>query len=296
MNDYVRVEKAIHYLKEHSVEQPDLRSIAEVAGLSEFHFQRLFSRWAGVSPKAMLKFLTVQRAKTLLRDSRRSVLDAALDAGLSGPGRLHDLLVTVDAVTPGEFKRYGAGMEIRYGIQDSPFGACLIGATPRGVCHLSFLDNDGADGRAARVEELRSEWPRAIFRRDPQAAERLARRIFARADGAAPLRVLLVGTPFRLKVWQALLEIPFGGVASYHDVARSIGAPDACRAVGSAVGANRVAYLIPCHRVIRETVVVGGYRWGGERKLAMLMWENGRRYEINEPAQTANSVQTQTMR
>jgi AraC family transcriptional regulator, regulatory protein of adaptative response / methylated-DNA-[protein]-cysteine methyltransferase len=236
----------------------------------------LFSRWAGISPKAMLKFLTAQRAKTLLRDSRASVLDAALDAGLSGPGRLHDLLVTVDAVTPGEFKNYGVGMEIRYGFHESPFGACLIGATSRGICHLSFLDEKSSRRRAAFLEELKSDWPRATLRRDLPATDRLVRRIFIRAADRAPLRVHLVGTPFRVKVWQALLEIPFGRVMSYHDVARSIGAPDACRAVGSAVGANPVAYLIPCHRVIRETGVVGDYRWGRERKLAMLMWENGR--------------------
>lgn len=276
MNDYIRIEKAIRYLKDHSIEQPDLRAVAQVAGVSEFHFQRLFSRWAGVSPKAMLKFLTAQRAKSLLRDARESVLDAALDAGLSGPGRLHDLLVSVDAVSPGEFKNYGAGVEIRYGFYDSPFGACLIGATPRGICHLSFLDQDNARSRAAFLEELESEWPRAAFRRDSKTAERLARRIFVRGAEREPVSVHLAGTPFRLKVWQALLEIPFGRVASYHDVARAIGAPDACRAVGSAVGANPVAYLIPCHRVIRESGVVGEYRWGSERKVAMLMWENGR--------------------
>jgi AraC family transcriptional regulator of adaptative response/methylated-DNA-[protein]-cysteine methyltransferase len=282
MNDYVRVEKAIRYLKDHSTEQPDLGALAHVAGLSEFHFQRLFSRWAGVSPKAMLKFLTAQRAKSLLRDARASVLDAALDAGLSGPGRLHDLLVTVDAVSPGEFKNYGAGIEIHYGFHDSPFGACLIGATARGICHLSFLDHDNAKRRAAFLAEFQSEWPRATFRRDSAATERLARQIFGRGAARRAVNVLVAGTPFRLKVWQALLEIPFGRVASYRDIARAVGAPEACRAVGSAVGANPVAYLIPCHRVIRETGVVGDYRWGGERKLAMLMWEKSRSYDIQD--------------
>jgi AraC family transcriptional regulator, regulatory protein of adaptative response / methylated-DNA-[protein]-cysteine methyltransferase len=276
MNDYARVEKAIRYLNDHSMEQPDLGAVAEVAGLSEFHFQRLFSRWVGVSPKAMLKFLTAQRAKSLLREARSSVLHAALDAGLSGPGRLHDLLVSVDAVSPGEFKNYGAGVDIGYGFHDSPFGACLVGATARGVCHLSFLDEDNARRRAAFLEEFESDWPRAAFRRDVPATGRLARQIFARGARRPQVGVLLAGTPFRLKVWQALLEIPFGRVASYRDIARAVGAPDACRAVGSAVGANPVAYLIPCHRVIRETGVVGEYRWGRERKLAMLMWENGR--------------------
>jgi AraC family transcriptional regulator, regulatory protein of adaptative response / methylated-DNA-[protein]-cysteine methyltransferase len=283
MNDYARIEKAIRYLRERYVDQPDLRVVADVAGVSEFHFQRLFSRWAGISPKSMLKFLTARHAKTLLRDSR-SVLDASLEAGLSGPARLHDLLVTVDAVTPGEFKDYGAGVEIRYGFEQSPFGTCLIGATARGVCHLSFLVDSASRRRAAFLDEFKSDWPRAIFRRDRESTHRLARRIFSRAAGLSPLRVLLVGTPFRLKVWEALLGIPPGRVASYRDVARAIGAPDACRAVGSAVGANPVAYLIPCHRVIRESGVVGDYRWGAERKVAMLVWENGARCAINDPA------------
>ena len=295
MNDYIRIEKTIRYLKDHAVEQPDLRTLASVAGTSAFHFQRLFSRWAGVSPKAMLKFLTAQRAKSLLRDARESVLDAALDAGLSGPGRLHDLLVTVDAVSPGEFKSYGAGMEIDYGFHDSPFGACLVGATARGICHLSFLDQDNAHRRAAFLDEFKSDWTRAAFRREPKATERLARRIFARGAERRPVTVHLAGTPFRLKVWQALLEIPFGRVASYRDIARAIDAPDACRAVGSAVGANPVAYLIPCHRVIRETGVVGEYRWGRERKLAMLMWENGRSYDIQE-LQTSKRIQNRIVR
>lgn len=297
MSDYVRVEKAIRYLKDRYLEQPDLRAVAEVTGVSEFHFQRLFSRWAGISPKSMLKFLTAQHAKALLRQSR-SVLDAALDAGLSGPGRLHDLLVAVDAVSPGEFKDYGAGVEIRYGFEDTPFGTCMIGATARGVCHLSFLDGDGAARRAVFLEEFKSAWPRAIFRRDPRSTHRLARRIFARGADRSPLRVLLVGTPFRLKVWEALLAIPFGRVVSYRDVARSIGAPDACRAVGSAVGANPVAYLIPCHRVIRESGIVGDYRWGHERKVAMLVWENGARYAINDqaPDNRRDPAQAQTAR
>jgi AraC family transcriptional regulator of adaptative response/methylated-DNA-[protein]-cysteine methyltransferase len=274
MNDYARVEKAIRFLKDSCLEQPDLRTVAEVAGVSEFHFQRLFSRWAGISPKAMLQLFTAQRAKTLLRDSR-SVLDAALDTGLSGPGRLHDLMIAVDAVTPGEFKSYGSGVEISYGFHATPFGVCMIGATARGVCRLSFLDQDNRKSRAELVDDFTVEWPRATFREDSPITARLARRIFCRGAAREPLQVLLVGTPFRLKVWQALLEIPFGRVASYSDVARSVGAPDACRAVGSAVGANPVAYLIPCHRVIRETGVIGQYRWGAERKIAMLIWENG---------------------
>jgi AraC family transcriptional regulator of adaptative response/methylated-DNA-[protein]-cysteine methyltransferase len=272
MNDYDRIEKVIRHLKEHYVEQPDLRTLAGIARVSEFHFHRLFSRWAGVTPKSLVKFLTARHAKALLRESQ-SVLDAALDSGLSGPGRLHDLLVSIDAVSPGEFKTYGAGMEIRYGFHPTPFGTCLIGATTRGICHLSFLDRDSPGRRAAVLRELKSTWPNAGLRQDSQATRELASMIFRRGHHEK-IPVLLVGTPFRLKVWEALLKIPSGRVLSYRDIARSIGNSRACRAVGSAVGANPVAYLIPCHRVIHETGIVGNYRWGPARKLAMLAWEN----------------------
>jgi AraC family transcriptional regulator of adaptative response/methylated-DNA-[protein]-cysteine methyltransferase len=272
MNDYERIEKVIRHLKEHYVEQPDLRTLAGIAQVSEFHFHRLFSRWAGVTPKSFVKFLTAQHAKALLRESQ-SVLDVALDSGLSGPGRLHDLLVSVDAVSPGEFKNYGAGMEIRYGFHPTPFGTCLIGATARGICHLSFLNDSSISGTAI-LRELKSDWPKAMLRHHPKSTRVLASKIFDRGR-SEKIPVLLVGTPFRLKVWEALLKIPLGRVLSYQDIARSIGNSRACRAVGSAVGANPVAYLIPCHRVIHETGIVGNYRWGPARKLAMLAWETG---------------------
>ncbi len=274
MTDYERIEKIIRYLNQHYVAQPDFRELAGIAKVSEFHFHRLFSRWAGVTPKAFVKFLTAKHAKALLRRSQ-SVLDAALDSGLSGPGRLHDLLVSVDAVSPGEFKNFGAGMEILYGFHPTPFGTCLMGATARGICHLSFLDRDSTSRRASVLRALKSDWPKAAFRHHPQSTREVAARIFNRriATPGEKNPVFLVGTPFRLKVWEALLKIPSGSVLSYHDVARSIGSPAACRAVGSAVGANPVAYLIPCHRVIRETGIVGDYRWGRTRKLAMLAWE-----------------------
>ncbi|HEY2988257.1 MAG TPA: methylated-DNA--[protein]-cysteine S-methyltransferase [Candidatus Binatia bacterium] len=291
MNDYERIEKVIRHLKEHYVEQPDFRELARIAKVSEFHFHRLFSRWAGVTPKSFVKFLTAQHAKALLRESQ-SVLDASLDAGLSGPGRLHDLLVSVDAVSPGEFKNYGAGMEIRYGFHPTPFGTCLIGATSRGICHLSFLDGDGG---SAVVSELKSDWPKAVLRRHPQSTHALASRIFERGGRAGKLPVLLVGTPFRLKVWEALLKIPSGRVLSYRDIARSIGDSHACRAVGAAVGANPVAYLIPCHRVIHETGIVGNYRWGQARKLAMLAWENGSQ-NANEARAAAGGLSLQGAR
>jgi len=276
MTDYERIENVIRHLTEHYFEQPDFRELAGIAKVSEFHFHRLFSRWAGVTPKALIKFLTAKHAKALLRQSQ-SVLDASLDAGLSGPGRLHDLLVSVDAVSPGEFKSYGEGMEIRYGFHSTPFGTCIIGATARGICHLSFLEQDSSSRRAATIRELRSDWPKAILRHHPQSTRGLAAKIFDRGakTRTGKIPVLLVGTPFRLKVWEALLKIPSGHVLSYLDVARSIGAPNACRAVGAAVGQNPVAYLIPCHRVIHETGIVGNYRWGQARKLAMLARESG---------------------
>jgi AraC family transcriptional regulator, regulatory protein of adaptative response / methylated-DNA-[protein]-cysteine methyltransferase len=287
MTDYERIEKVIRHLNEHYLEQPDLRTLAGIAQISEFHFHRLFTRWAGVTPKGLVKFLTAKHAKALLRQSQ-SVLDASLDSGLSGPGRLHDLMVSVDAVTPGEFKSHGEGMEIRYGFHSTPFGTCVLGVTARGICCLSFLDRDNAGRRASLLLELRSDWPKAVLRHDPPSTRELVAKIFNRALRAQSekIPVLLIGTPFRLKVWEALLKIPFGRVVSYRDVARSIEAPSACRAVGAAVGKNTVAYLIPCHRVIHETGIVGDYRWGRPRKLAMLAWENGMQNVVE--AQTAS--------
>jgi AraC family transcriptional regulator of adaptative response/methylated-DNA-[protein]-cysteine methyltransferase len=273
VSDYERIEKVIRYLEVHYREQPSLRALAHVAEINESHFHRLFSRWAGITPKAFLKFLTVKHAKALLRGSA-SVLDASLDSGLSGPGRLHDLIVSIDAVSQGEFKNRGRGLEIRYGFHPTPFGTALLGVTGRGLCHMSFLAGDRRSRRAAALEELKSDWPRAILRPDSRATGELATKIFGGSSNrGARIAVLLVGTPFRIKVWEALLKIPFGRVVSYGDIARSIKAPRSSRAVGAAVGANQVAYLIPCHRVIREGGIVGEYRWGRARKVAMLVWE-----------------------
>ncbi|MBI3549292.1 MAG: methylated-DNA--[protein]-cysteine S-methyltransferase [Elusimicrobia bacterium] len=269
MNDYSRIERVIRHLDAHHRTQPSLADLARVADVSEFHFHRLFSRWAGITPKGFLKALTSAHAKELLKSSR-SVLDAALDAGLSGPGRLHDLLVTVDGVTPGEIKASGAGLEIHYGVHPTPFGPCLIAATPRGVCHLSFIEEE-----ARAVRALRREWPAARIVKAQDATAKIVRRAFrTSADPSAPIRTYLIGSPFQLKVWQALLRVPPGRVASYGDVARLVGSPDASRAVGTALATNRVAYLIPCHRVIRETGVFGEYRWGAPRKRAILAWES----------------------
>jgi AraC family transcriptional regulator of adaptative response/methylated-DNA-[protein]-cysteine methyltransferase len=271
MTDYERIEKVIRYLDSHYLEQPRLELLAEVASLSPFHFHRLFSRWAGVTPKGFLKLLTWKHARALLRESK-SLLDVSLDSGLSGPGRLHDLFITIDGVTPGEFKSLGEGVEIRYAFHPTPFGTCLLGQTKRGICHLSFVDGKE---RASALEELRSMWPNAALNHDSRLTGKAVSHIFCRSSGgqSAAARAFLVGTPFQLKVWEALLKIPPGRLVSYGDIARCIDAPKASRAVGAAVGNNPVAYLIPCHRVIRETGVIGDYRWGAVRKKAMLAWE-----------------------
>ena len=272
--DYQRIAAALDWISEHFEEQPTLLDISAHAGLSPYHFQKLFSRWVGLSPKKYVQYLTLERAKSSLEASD-SVLGAAYAAGLSGPGRLHDLFVTVEAVTPGEYKSRGAGLEICYGIHESPFGRCLLMHTERGICGLAFVDDD-EDHEA--LATLGARWRNARLREDPEAGEDLMTWIFTRAHetrraGGEPLPLLLNGTPFQIKVWEALLRIPAGSVTTYQSLARHIGKPDAVRAVGTASGANPVAYLIPCHRVIRKSGALAGYRWGLGRKLAMLSEE-----------------------
>jgi AraC family transcriptional regulator of adaptative response/methylated-DNA-[protein]-cysteine methyltransferase len=270
--DYVRVERAIRYVAANRRRQPELSEIAASAHLSEYHFQRLFRRWAGISPKRFLQFLTKEDAKRRLRDSA-SVLDAALESGLSGSGRLHELLVECEAVTPGEVRRRGAGIEIRYGYHPTPFGVCLLAATARGICGLRFV---GPAGRAAEFRALAGEWPDARWIRDPERTEALATRALTglpRQSAQGPVRLHLRGTNFQIKVWEALLRLPEGSVTTYSALARSIGHPGAARAVGSATGSNPIALLIPCHRVLRSVGDLAGYRWGEPRKQAMLTWE-----------------------
>jgi len=270
--DYDRVARAIEFLRRNAASRPDLAAAARHVHLSEHHFQRLFTRWAGVSPKRFVQFLTVEHAKARL-GARRGILDVAGTVGLSGPGRLHDLFVTLEAMTPGEYKSGGAGLAIRYGVHESPFGAALIAATARGICGLHFVDGSG-DG----VEQLRRQWPDAELRRDPAGTAPLADRIFQplAAPPERPLSLLVKGSNFQVKVWRALLELAPGSLATYGDISARIGAPGSARAVGAAVGANPVAWLIPCHRVIRDSGALGGYRWGVERKAAMLGWEAAR--------------------
>lgn len=271
--DYARIEQAIRYLAQHAHDQPRLEQVAARVGLSAYHFQRLFRRWAGVSPKRFLQYLTAERARVLLQSSR-SVLDAAFDTGLSSSGRLHDLMIAIHAATPGEVKSQGDGLRIDYGIHASPFGECLIALTERGICALEFLS---PLGRTRALARLKASWSAASFREQPSATQPIVQRLFARRSNArTPLHLLVRGTNFQVKVWDALLRIPPGRVASYEDVARLLGAPRATRAVASAVARNPIGFLIPCHRVIRKTGAFGEYRWGATRKQALLAWEAAR--------------------
>lgn len=269
MSDYERIAKVIRYLDVHREEQPNLATLAAVAGLSPSHFHRMFSTWAGATPKDFLQCLTLSHARQLLREGQ-NVLAAALESGLSGPGRLHDLCVTLEAATPGEIKARGAGLEIRAGVASSPFGNCLIAETPRGICHLSFFDDGGIDGA---LEGLKHDWPLAKLAMDNTHIQSLAEGIFIPGQTRLPWKLHVRGTPFQLRVWRALLEVPPGGLVSYGTLAAAAGNANASRATGTAVGSNGVSYLIPCHRVIRETGIPGNYRWGYIRKRVMLARE-----------------------
>ncbi len=268
--DYDRIEQAIRFLSEQREEQPELADIADAVGLSPYHLQRLFSRWAGVSPKKFLQHLTIADAKRRL-DASASVLDAALDAGLSGPGRLHDLFVGFDAVTPGEYKSRGQGLTFTYGFQPSPFGICMLVTCRAKLSGLSFVIDD--DLNAALADQA-GGWEAADWRRDDAAVAAFGEHVFGPASGERrPLNLLMRGTPFQIKVWQALMRIPPGAVTTYGRIAETVCTRRAARAVGTACGGNRIGYLIPCHRVIRDTGAITGYRWGRERKLAMLAVE-----------------------
>lgn len=264
---------AVDFLVTHYQDQPSLEDLAGVAGMSPFHFQRVFKERIGISPKRFGQFLTVEHAKALLTE-RQSVLDTALEVGLSGPSRLHDLFVACEAMTPGEYKEEGRDLTIRWGIHEGPVGRALIGLTDRGVCWFGFV-GDGEDEFA--LATLEEEWSLARLVHDPVATAPIARLAFLPQPERSRqrIRLLLRGTNFQIKVWQALLNVPQGGVVCYEDIAAAIGRPTASRAVGQAIGQNPVALLIPCHRVIRKTGLVHGYRWGATRKRALLAWEAG---------------------
>jgi AraC family transcriptional regulator of adaptative response/methylated-DNA-[protein]-cysteine methyltransferase len=274
MNDFERVARIIRYLDERHSTQPPLSTLAREARLSPFHFHRLFSAWAGVTPKNFLQCLTFAHARQLLQRGE-SVLDTAFETGLSGPGRLHDLCVRLEAASPGEIKSGGAGWTISAGFGASPFGDVLIAQSPRGICHLSFVDG----GRKAAWKEMTQLWPNARWRRDDSTAGRFLGHLFDSSLNGARRRTLTAfvkGTPFQVRVWRALLRVPSGQLTTYGRLASAMGMPSAARAVGSAVGRNELSWLIPCHRVIRQTGVVGDYRWGKERKRLMIAWESAR--------------------
>ena len=282
--DFARIAKAIRYIEQHFREQPSLATIAGHTGLSEFHFNRLFRRWAGVTPKQYLAFVTGREARSEI-ESQSSVLDAAYAVGLSGPSRLHDLIVTLDAVTPGELKSLGRGITLRYGFTETPFGDALIAASSRGLTHLAFVD---AGQRESAVSELQERWRNADFVRDDDRAKEFAQQIWGSdATGARKLRLHVAGTNFQLKVWQALLDSGPQSRTTYSALANAMGEKGSARAVGNAVGANPVGWLIPCHNVLRRDGALGGYHWGEDRKRAILAW-NSLHNETLVPADRVN--------
>jgi len=278
---YPKIASAMAAIADMRAEQPDLDWVAAEVGMSPAHFQRVFKRWVGLSPKKFLQHLTLDYAKARLEESQ-SVLDAALDAGLSGPGRLHDLFVVHEAMTPGDYKRRGEGLPMRWGWAESPFGLTLLFITDRGLAGLAFAE-PGAKGEQADVlASMQGRWPAAEFVGDVAAAEAMAARIFQDTASQAPLPLCLIGTPFQIKVWRALLEIPDGHLATYGAIAKLAGQPKAARAVGAAIGRNPICWLIPCHRAILSNGYVRNYEWGIPRKLAMIGWEAAQRDAVHQ--------------
>jgi AraC family transcriptional regulator, regulatory protein of adaptative response / methylated-DNA-[protein]-cysteine methyltransferase len=270
-NDYALIEQVIYFIEKNAPHQPSLSEISEQIHLSEYHLQRLFTRWVGISPKRFLQFITKENAKRLLERSA-TILEATNQVGLSSPGRLHDLFITWEAVTPGQFKLRGDGLTINYGFHQTPFGEILLGSTNRGICSLSFVM---PAGRLEALAALQKDWPHAILVEKPHITESLVGNIFSRSpqNASKPLRLYLHGSNFQLKVWEALLRIPPGNVVSYRDIASYLGEPKASRAVGNALACNPVAILIPCHRVIHSMGEFGNYHYGMARKVALLGWE-----------------------
>jgi AraC family transcriptional regulator of adaptative response/methylated-DNA-[protein]-cysteine methyltransferase len=272
--DYDIVRRAIAYISENWRKQPGIDEIAYAAGVDTAELHHLFRRWAGITPKAFLQALTIDHARMLLRDSA-SVLDTSYELGLSGPGRLHDLFVTHEAMSPGEWKTGGVGLTITYGFHDSLFGRALVMRTPRGLCGLAFAD---PDEDVAALADMKRRWPRATYVEDTSETAETAARIFDpqlwRPD--RPLRIVMIGTDFEVRVWETLLGIPMGKASTYSDIATKLGNPKACRAVGAAVGKNPISFVVPCHRVLGRSGDITGYHWGLTRKRAMLGWEAGK--------------------
>jgi AraC family transcriptional regulator of adaptative response/methylated-DNA-[protein]-cysteine methyltransferase len=271
LSDYQQIELAIAYLESNFREQPSLDEIASVVHLSKYHFQRLFKRWAGISPTQFLQFLTIEYAKHQLVESR-TVLQSSLDAGLSGPGRLHDMFVNHEAITPGQYRKQGKGLEINYGIHSTPFGQALIAMTSRGICALRFLDQKNSQ---LALDLLAKEWPKAHLKSDQINTASQMKKVFGsiNPDERRPFHLYLKGTNFQIQVWRALLTLPTGYLVSYQQVAELIGRPSATRAVASAIAQNPIGFLIPCHRVINKNGRYHNYRWGSTRKKAIIAWE-----------------------
>ena len=275
--DYDLIRRAIAFLSEAWTEQPSLERLAARLGLSPAHCQKLFKRWCGLSPKEFVQAITVDHARGLLEGSA-SVFDAALEVGLSGAGRLHDLFVSHEAMTPGDFKRRGEGLDLAYGFHASPFGDALLIATERGVAGLAFVDEDKGQSREEVLAEMMSRWPKGRFVEAADKTATYAKQIFSPATWSKdrPVRLVMIGTDFEVRVWETLLRIPMGRAVSYSDIARHLGQPTASRAVGSAVGRNPISFVVPCHRVLRGDGSLGGYHWGLTRKRALIGWKTGR--------------------
>ena len=268
--NYLRIEQAIRYLEENVQQQPELDEVAEIVHLSPFHFQRIFTEWAGISPKRFLQYLTIDFLKSKLEQSR-NLVEVAEQAGLSSQSRVYDLFTTLEAVTPQEYKLKGSGLRIEYGFHITPFGMALIGITERGVCWLSFIQSD--EDLKYEVEKMKAHWHNSLFHEDAAITLPFIDRIFGKVIPTSRLHLLVKGTNFQVKVWEALLKIPMGEVTTYKGIASHIQNPKAMQAVGSAVGSNHIAYLIPCHRVIRQDGILGEYRWNSARKKGIIGWE-----------------------
>lgn len=270
--DYNRIAEAINYIQANFKSQPNLEEVAAKIHLSPFHFQRLFTNWAGVSPKKFLQYTTVEYAKSILKNKAATLFDAAYETGLSGTGRLHDLFITIEGMTPGEFKNGGENLAINYSYAESPFGNIIIASTAKGICYMAFYDNE-----TVAYTTLLTHFPNAQFKQVTDLAQQHALYIFTHDwDKINQIKLHLKGTDFQLKVWEALLKIPMGELTTYGSVANTINSPKASRAVGTAIGSNPVAFLIPCHRVIQSTGNFGGYMWGNTRKTAIIGWEGAK--------------------
>jgi len=274
--DYQLIRRAIAFLSETWTEQPSLQRLAQHLGLSPAHCQKLFKRWCGLSPKEFVQAITIDRARNLLAGSA-SLLDTAYEVGLSGSGRLHDLFVSHEAMTPGDYKRRGEGLEMAYGFHPSPFGEALLLLTERGIAGLAFVNEDAGQSQADALVDMMQRWPKATFIAAPEKTAPYADEVFQSSRWSAnrPVRLVMIGTDFEVRVWQTLLKIPMGRAVTYTDIARHLGQPTASRAVGSAVGRNPISFVVPCHRVLRGDGSLGGYHWGLTRKRALIGWEMG---------------------